>query len=332
MIIGVSGHIHSGKDEIGKVIQYLFYLKSDIHKDNKLSYETFDKTDRINNILIGNVVPEIKKFADTLKDIICLLTGCTREQLENEDFKNSKLSNEWDRWFIYSNFNLVNTKTDIFFATEQECKNYISDITNRQIKAKEELAFCVLNVLSYKKESITYRELLQYVGTDLFRNQLHKNVWLNTLMSKYKAKGWISKAAWDLETTGEFNPSEDEYPNWIITDCRFENEAKVIKDKGGIIIRVNRLIGKRVYIISNEQPFKNWYGKVESYNGKDFYNIINGKDDVILVHKNQITLQDEHESEVALDDYEFDYVIDNNDTIEELILRVKEILQIEKII
>ena len=30
---------------------------------------------------------EIKKFADKLKDIVCLLIGCTREQLEDQEFK-----------------------------------------------------------------------------------------------------------------------------------------------------------------------------------------------------------------------------------------------------
>lgn len=30
------------------------------------------------------------------------------------------------------------------------------------------------------------------------------------------------------------------YPNWIITDMRFPNELKAVKDKGGISIRVER--------------------------------------------------------------------------------------------
>ena len=41
----------------------------------------------------------------------------------------------------------------------------------------------------------------------------------------------------------DFRPSKmDEYKpsNWIITDCRFPNEAEAIKDRGGIIIRVDR--------------------------------------------------------------------------------------------
>ena len=122
------------------------------------------------------------------------------------------------------------------------------------------------------------------------------------------------------------------YPSWCITDMRFPNELEAVKSRGGITIRVNRIIGKRVYIISNEQPFENWYGIVESYNGNNFYNIINNVDDVILVHKNQITLQDEHESETALDNSEFDYVIENNSTIEDLIHTVSLILKKEKII
>ena len=113
---------------------------------------------------------------------------------------------------------------------------------------------------------------------------------------------------------------------------RFPNELEAVKSRGGITIRVNRIVGKRVYIISNEQPFENWYGIVESYNGNNFYNIINNVDDVILVHKNQITLQDEHESETALDNAEFDYTFENNGTIEDLIHTVSLILKREKII
>jgi hypothetical protein len=30
------------------------------------------------------------------------------------------------------------------------------------------------------------------------------------------------------------------YPNWIITDCRFENELKAVKERDGITIRVQR--------------------------------------------------------------------------------------------
>jgi hypothetical protein len=64
----------------------------------------------------------------------------------------------------------------------------------------------------------TPREIMQYVGTDLFRNQFDENIWINSLRRKM-----IS--------------SDKKY---VITDVRFDNEATMIKDIGGIIIKVNR--------------------------------------------------------------------------------------------
>jgi len=292
MIVAISGKIHSGKDEVGKIIQYLFYLKSNIHKDNKLSYKSFVKTNRVNNLLISDIVPEIKKFADTLKDIICLLTGCTREQLENEDFKNSTLPDEW----AFYGFGEVKG------SLHSEVKiDYLSSQCNSQFE----------NGIDINTKYIckpTYRDLLQYIGTDLFRNQLHENVWINALMSKYigthKAIQYGTTDGLDRIPTGDIT----EYPNWIITDCRFENEAKAIKDRGGIIIRVNR-INRELEMIKSMASTTGVGSKLMD-----------------KIHNSN------HPSETSLDNYEFDYVIDNNDTIEELILRVKEILQIERII
>lgn len=79
---------------------------------------------------------------------------------------------------------------------------------------------------------MTVREFLQKLGTNALRNGLHHNVWVNALMADYKG-------AHLGEWKGEKVYSEN-YPNWIITDVRFPNEAQAIKDKGGIIIRVDR--------------------------------------------------------------------------------------------
>jgi hypothetical protein len=65
---------------------------------------------------------------------------------------------------------------------------------------------------------MTVRDFLQKLGTDALRNGLHPNIWVNALMVDYI----------------------EEESNWIITDTRFENEAIAIKNKGGIIIRVDR--------------------------------------------------------------------------------------------
>ena len=52
----------------------------------------------------------------------------------------------------------------------------------------------------------------------------------------------------------------------------------------------------------------------------------------IRVNRNLEESKDQHESETELDNAEFDYVIDNNGTIEELIEKVREILIQEKLI
>jgi hypothetical protein len=70
----------------------------------------------------------------------------------------------------------------------------------------------------------TVRDFLQLLGTDAIRNGLHSNAWVNALMADYKP------AKMD-----HYNTS-----NWIVTDVRFPNEAEAIKDRGGIIIRIDR--------------------------------------------------------------------------------------------
>jgi hypothetical protein len=80
---------------------------------------------------------------------------------------------------------------------------------------------------------MTVRDFLQKLGTDAMRMGLHENVWVNALMADYKPE-----ESWLNTSLGE--KPDVVYPNWIITDVRFPNEAKAIKDKGGIIIRIDR--------------------------------------------------------------------------------------------
>lgn len=64
---------------------------------------------------------------------------------------------------------------------------------------------------------MSVREFLQRLGTDAMRKGLYDSVWINALMSGY-------------------TPSD----KWLITDVRFPDEAQAIKDRGGVIVRVNR--------------------------------------------------------------------------------------------
>lgn len=68
----------------------------------------------------------------------------------------------------------------------------------------------------------TWREILQIVGTDLFRNQFHKDFWINSTLADYDTK-----------------------QKWIISDVRFQNEADAIINLGGVILRVERGVYNR---------------------------------------------------------------------------------------
>jgi hypothetical protein len=176
-LIGISGKIKSGKDTVGNMIQYITSKA-----DEKWTFDEYmKKLSYIGKTGYGyDSEWEIKKFADGLKDLVILLTGCSKKDLEDRKFKNTYLPKEWNCYF--------------FDDYKTQLKRY------------------------------TYREVLQYVGTDLLREQFHANVWVNCLFSKYK----------------EEELGSGDYPKWIITDVRFPNEAKRIKDLGGIVVKITR--------------------------------------------------------------------------------------------
>ena len=79
---------------------------------------------------------------------------------------------------------------------------------------------------------MTYREFLQKLGTEAMREGLHKDVWVNALFADYR--GVVKE--WD--ELG--NDTIIEYPSWCVTDMRFPNEMKAVKERKGVTIRVVR--------------------------------------------------------------------------------------------
>lgn len=87
---------------------------------------------------------------------------------------------------------------------------------------------------------MTVRDFLQRLGTDAVRNGLHTNAWVNALMADYICDCCNQ---YPCDTINHEDTGQDigyQYPNWIITDTRFPNEAQAIKNAGGIVIRIDR--------------------------------------------------------------------------------------------
>lgn len=97
----------------------------------------------------------------------------------------------------------------------------------------------------------TVRDFLQLLGTDAIRNGLHSNAWVNALMADYKETE-------TNERLSQFILKVTPPSNWIVTDCRFPNEAEAIKDRGGIIIRIDRPGVEPVNAHPSETALDNW--------------------------------------------------------------------------
>jgi hypothetical protein len=89
-IIGVNGKIGSGKDTVGKIIQYL----TSEYRDK---YNFIEWQDRVENYGSSTYSPfEIKKFAGKLKEIAFLLTGKPVENFEEQNFKKLNMGSAWN--------------------------------------------------------------------------------------------------------------------------------------------------------------------------------------------------------------------------------------------
>ena len=117
------------------------------------------------------------------------------------------------------------------------------------------------------------------------------------------------------------------YPSWLVTDVRFHNEAKAIKDRGGIVIRVNRLKIDDIVYWDDPEGFSSGVYKIRSINNEEAWIIHQDCMAEAQVLPSELSLfkDPQHASETALDDYKFDYVIDNNSDIPSLVEKVKQL-------
>jgi hypothetical protein len=271
-----------GKDIVGKIIQY--YLNSSIKKFYTIEQWLKDGDSRY----MKSDDWQIKKFAYALKQICSILTGIPVEDLEDEKIKSSYLGEEWNHFNFYTGNSKVTHKV---CKTRKEA---INRLPNGYLLDGKPIIVKGIN------ERYTVRELLQKVGTDAMRDVIHPDVWVNALMKDYKSIIHLKDDApftCHHGLTPEFKEKYVEfieYPNWLVTDVRFPNEAKGIKDRQGIVIRVNR-------------PCSTCH----TYDNKFCSN---------GYHSNN------HISETSLDTYNFDYVIENDSDIPSLIEKVKEML------
>ena len=124
------------------------------------------------------------------------------------------------------------------FATK--VKKIVGILTNQTVDEINEMKDSKPTMFNGK---FTNRQLLQIIGTDLFRNKFYPHVWADALLHNYHH-------SWD----------------WIIDDVRFENEITTIKSFGGIVIYLNRTnCNKMIHESENSLPDPELYPAYYDY-------------------------------------------------------------------
>lgn len=179
-IISISGRKGSGKDLVGKIIQLLTSqdyeavvghyggdVEKALHQNSLVGLDAMSQSEW-----------KIKKFADPLKDMVCILLGCTRKQLEDREFKNTPLKSAWTKYyFVYGeHLALETTRHPTYDDAFSELQEIANDDYNKD----------VMDLNFYLKEvHLTPREVLQLLGTDCVRDIIHPNAWVSSTLLKY---------------------------------------------------------------------------------------------------------------------------------------------------
>jgi hypothetical protein len=128
--------------------------------------------------------------------------------------------------------------------------------------------------------NLTPRWVLQYWGTEVVRKSFHDDTWIASLENKLR------------------NSSDDV----VISDCRFPNEIKAIRNQGGTVLRVVR------------GPEPEWYDLAVESNRGQFNHMKTAYPEV-------------HASETAWVGTEFDAVLYNNGTLDQLYKQINDLVQ-----
>ena len=134
-------------------------------------------------------------LADSLKEMSVSILGLDYQQVFGTDSdKNSKTKLKWE------NMPAVISP---------------SELKKRGVSRKDAEK---LGMIVHARGAMTAREVLQYVGTDVFRS-MNSDVWLNSLLNK------IESSSPELA---------------LISDVRFENEIEAIQKNKGFVVGLTR--------------------------------------------------------------------------------------------
>jgi len=231
MLIAINGKIGSGKDTVGKIIQHLTSEWAD---------EEFKDTDMLD---VRNDW-KIKKFAGKLKQIASLLTGIDVESFEDQDFKNTTLSEEWDFADDDAPDNIMTVRMFLQKLGTEAMRNGLhTNVWVNALFADYKTVGEKLGFTSYSDRDIKegFAEKPKWIITDMrFPNEMEavkerKGITIRVVRPEFMVDGKV--------ITKDLHPSETsldsaEFDYTIVNDSTIEDLVKKVKEileKEGII-------------------------------------------------------------------------------------------------
>lgn len=197
-IIAFTGKANSGKDTCGSIIHYI--NKVGVGKAKYEEWKKLYNSGKLNNSF---------HFATNVKRCLSIMFGVAVELFDDREYKDKKYYCIEEHRFIDKN--------------QLDTRKY-EEITIEHLR-EHTLKDSILNLKCFdKKAVVTLRTLMQYFATEIGRNQLMENIWIDST---------ISDVRYYLE-----------YSNKVaaITDLRFYGEAEAIckQSCNTYIVKVNR--------------------------------------------------------------------------------------------
>ena len=195
VIVGVKGTKGSGKDTVADMIRYIMAAGTTQASYDNYIWFTKNRDSELD-------VP-ILHFADKIKDDLSLILNINRGCFDDGKYKD-------ELYYHFTTGSFITEKNvkfgNIFLITNE----ILNNVTLAQIR------------LEYKDDCvIKLRTLMQYYGTEVMRNHIGKEVWVNSTINK----------AIQLR---------DYYGFAVIADVRFVNEWQAVRNVGGKIVHVVR--------------------------------------------------------------------------------------------
>lgn len=220
MIIGISGKKQSGKDSLANYVQALYFTSTNIENscdsiivqhdttDIRFFIDQDDRTADLEQSFNICKEKEVKQynFSDSIKTDIChKILGIPLRNLYGTDSeKNEIVDYLWD-----------NLPMDLRMSYSNQWEKYehYDSMTSNSTAMVTNLP---------RTGNMTAREIMQIIGTDIFRNMFDKNVWVKATINKIKQDKQLG-----LHIA-------------LIPDVRFPSEVDAIIANDGYVVRLER--------------------------------------------------------------------------------------------